>query len=56
MLTKRVSLWTVGIVDSSIKRGMHIEALERVYTFGMEERFSASSILTSFLRAEREIV
>ncbi|KAJ4875352.1 PH domain-like protein [Raphanus sativus] len=43
-----------GIVDSSIKRGMHIEALEMVYTFGMEDRFSASSILTSFLRMSKE--
>ncbi|CAF1699502.1 BnaC03g16130D [Brassica napus] len=43
-----------GIVDSSIKRGMHIEALEMVYTFGMEDRFSPSSILTSFLRMSKE--
>ncbi|KAF8052958.1 hypothetical protein N665_1483s0010 [Sinapis alba] len=43
-----------GIIDSSIKRGMHIEALEMVYTFGMGDRFSASSILTSFLRMSKE--
>ncbi|KAJ0261817.1 hypothetical protein HA466_0048620 [Hirschfeldia incana] len=43
-----------GIVDSSIKRGLHIEALEMVYTFGMEERFSPSSILSSFLRMSKE--
>ncbi|CAN6807118.1 unnamed protein product [Brassica oleracea] len=43
-----------GIVDSSIKRGMHIEALQMVYTFGMEDRFSPSSILTSFLRMSKE--
>ncbi|CAH8382308.1 unnamed protein product [Eruca vesicaria subsp. sativa] len=43
-----------GIVESSIKRGMHIEALEMVYTFGMEDRFSASSILTSFLRMSKD--
>ncbi|NP_001289004.1 protein FRIGIDA [Brassica rapa] len=43
-----------GIVDSSIKRGMHIEALELVYTFGMEDRFSPSSILTSFLRMRKD--
>ncbi|KAJ4875882.1 hypothetical protein Rs2_40900 [Raphanus sativus] len=43
-----------GIVDSSIKRGKHIEALEMVYTFGIEDRFSASSILTSFLRMSKE--
>ncbi|KAJ4866093.1 hypothetical protein Rs2_52389 [Raphanus sativus] len=43
-----------GIVDSSMKRGMHIEALEMVYTFGMEDRFSASTILTSFLRMSKE--
>ncbi|KAH0932394.1 hypothetical protein HID58_009511 [Brassica napus] len=43
-----------GIVDSSFKRGMHIEALELVYTFGMEDRFSPSSILTSFLRMRKD--
>nr|ABY51951.1 FRIGIDA [Arabidopsis lyrata subsp. lyrata]ABY51969.1 FRIGIDA [Arabidopsis lyrata subsp. lyrata]ABY51973.1 FRIGIDA [Arabidopsis lyrata subsp. lyrata]ABY51974.1 FRIGIDA [Arabidopsis lyrata subsp. lyrata]ABY51976.1 FRIGIDA [Arabidopsis lyrata subsp. lyrata] len=43
-----------GIVESSIKRGMHIEALEMVYTFGMEDKFSASSVLTSFLRMSKE--
>ncbi|KAJ0267347.1 hypothetical protein HA466_0011820 [Hirschfeldia incana] len=43
-----------GIVDSSIKRGKLIEALEMVYTFGIEDRFSASSILTSFLRMSKE--
>ncbi|KAF8110400.1 hypothetical protein N665_0084s0010 [Sinapis alba] len=43
-----------GIVDSSIKRGKHIEALEMVYTFGIEDRFSASSILTSFLKLSKE--
>ncbi|VVB15604.1 unnamed protein product [Arabis nemorensis] len=43
-----------GIVESSIKRGMHIEALELVYIFGMEDRFSASSLLTAFLRMSQE--
>nr|ATB56373.1 FRIGIDA-like protein [Raphanus sativus] len=43
-----------GIVDSSIKRGKHIEALEMVYTFGIEDRFSASSLLSSFLRMSKE--
>nr|AFJ66217.1 hypothetical protein 34G24.22 [Capsella rubella]AFV28938.1 FRIGIDA [Capsella rubella]AFV28939.1 FRIGIDA [Capsella rubella]AFV28940.1 FRIGIDA [Capsella rubella]AFV28944.1 FRIGIDA [Capsella rubella] len=43
-----------GIVESSIKRGMHIEALEMVYTFGMEDKFSASTVLTSFLRMKKE--
>ncbi|KAG2298992.1 hypothetical protein Bca4012_010549 [Brassica carinata] len=43
-----------GIVDYSIKRGKHIEALEMVHTFGIEDRFSASSILTSFLRTSKE--
>ncbi|CAN7066115.1 hypothetical protein IGI04_039907 [Brassica rapa subsp. trilocularis] len=43
-----------GIVDSSIKRGKHIEALGMIYTFGIEDRFSASSLLTSFLRMSKE--
>ncbi|KFK36753.1 frigida [Arabis alpina] len=43
-----------GIVESSIKRGMHIEALELVYAFGMEDRFPASSLLTAFLRKSEE--
>nr|AFJ66199.1 hypothetical protein 7G9.18 [Boechera stricta] len=43
-----------GVVESSIKRGMHIEALEMVYTFGMEDKFSAFSVLTSFLRMSKE--
>nr|AEM06841.1 FRIGIDA [Arabidopsis thaliana] len=43
-----------GIVESSIKRGMHIEALEMVYTFGMEDKFSAALVLTSFLKMSKE--
>ncbi|CAN6860628.1 unnamed protein product [Brassica oleracea] len=43
-----------GIVDLSIKRGKHIEALGMIYTFGIEDRFSASSLLTSFLRMSKE--
>ncbi|KAL1200141.1 Protein FRIGIDA [Cardamine amara subsp. amara] len=43
-----------GVVEMGIKRGMHIEALEMVYTFGMEDKFSASSVLTSFLRMRKE--
>ncbi|CAN8253420.1 unnamed protein product [Cochlearia groenlandica] len=43
-----------GIVESGIKRGMHIEALELVYTFGVEDKFSASTVLTAFLRMKKE--
>nr|AEM06802.1 FRIGIDA [Arabidopsis thaliana] len=43
-----------GIVESSIKRGMHIEALEMVYTFGMEDKFSAALVLNSFLKMSKE--
>ncbi|XP_010482439.1 PREDICTED: protein FRIGIDA-like [Camelina sativa] len=43
-----------GIVESSIKRGKHIEALEMVYNFGMEDKFSASTVLTSSLRMSKE--
>ncbi|CAA7052778.1 unnamed protein product [Microthlaspi erraticum] len=43
-----------GIVDSSMKRRLPIEALEMVYTFGMEDMFSASSLLTPFLKTSKE--
>ncbi|XP_010426308.1 PREDICTED: protein FRIGIDA-like [Camelina sativa] len=43
-----------GIVESSIKRGKHIEALEMVYNFAMEDKFSASTVLTSFLKMSKE--
>ncbi|CAH2070427.1 unnamed protein product [Thlaspi arvense] len=43
-----------GIVDSSIKRGTQIKALEMVYTFGLEDKFPPSSLLTSFLRMSKE--
>ncbi|ESQ43474.1 hypothetical protein EUTSA_v10012996mg [Eutrema salsugineum] len=43
-----------GIVDSCLKRGTNIEALEIVFTFGMEDKISPSSLLTPFLRKSKE--
>lgn len=36
------------------KSGMHVDAVDVVYTFGIEDKFSPQTILISFLRESKE--
>ncbi|KAK7316874.1 hypothetical protein RJT34_00647 [Clitoria ternatea] len=46
LLFKRAS----GVADGMIKKGMAVEAVDLAYTFGLEERISPQTTLTSFLQ------
>ncbi|KAF8390800.1 hypothetical protein HHK36_025328 [Tetracentron sinense] len=38
-----------------VNNKMHIEAVDVAYTFGFEDKFSAKTVLTSFLRESKEV-
>ncbi|XP_044480455.1 protein FRIGIDA-like isoform X2 [Mangifera indica] len=42
------------IIENMKKNGMHVEAVDIVYNFGIEDKFSPYTILTSLLRETRE--
>lgn len=42
------------IIENMKKNGMHVEAVDIVYNFGIEDKFSPYTILTSLLRESRE--
>ncbi|KAH7516883.1 hypothetical protein JRO89_XSUnG0155700 [Xanthoceras sorbifolium] len=42
------------IIGNMKKNGMHVEAVDVVYTFGIEDKFSPQAILTSFLEESKE--
>lgn len=42
------------IVENMKKHGMHVEAVDIVYTFGIEDKFSPHKILISFLRESKD--
>lgn len=41
-------------VEEMMKRKMEVDAVDFVYTFGLEQRFNPQSILVSFLRESKE--
>ncbi|KAK4846371.1 hypothetical protein QYF36_016456 [Acer negundo] len=42
------------IIGNMKKNGMHVEAVDVVYTFGIEDKFSPQTLLTSFLQDSKE--
>ncbi|KAF8378090.1 hypothetical protein HHK36_029426 [Tetracentron sinense] len=44
------------IIQGMLKNGMHIEAVDVAYTFGVEDKFHPKTILTSFLRESKEVL
>ncbi|KAK7353843.1 hypothetical protein VNO80_19296 [Phaseolus coccineus] len=50
LLLKRVS----DIVDGMIRKGMVVKAVDLAYTFGLEEKYSPQTALTSFLQKSEE--
>lgn len=39
-----------------MKKGMHVEAVDVAVIFGMEDKFSPQTILTTFLRESKEML
>lgn len=44
-----------GIIEGMMNHEMNVKALEVVYTFGVEDKFSPQTILNSFLRQSTEL-
>lgn len=44
------------IIGSVMKKGMHVEAVDVAVIFGMEDKFSPQTILTTFLRESKEML
>lgn len=42
------------IVEGLMKKKMEVDAVDIVYTFGLEERFNPQTVLISFLRESKE--
>lgn len=44
-----------GIIEGMMNHEMNVKAIEVVYTFGVEDKFSPQTILNSFLRQSTEL-